>query len=77
MRLLHEKATARSLGVLRIWVFAQWIADLVKDPISPLARIPFTYFEPIGLLRGCRGSSGHACIRNRSWTAGASSSWFS
>jgi hypothetical protein len=51
MRLLHEKATAYSVGLLRIWVFTQWIADLVKNPIGPLARIPFAYFEPIGLLQ--------------------------
>lgn len=48
---LHQNATARHLGALRIWVFAMWIADLVKDPITDLAAVPFSYFQPVGVLR--------------------------
>lgn len=51
MRLLHDNASARTLGLLRIWVFTQWIADLIKDPISPVAVVPMAYFEPIGIMR--------------------------
>jgi hypothetical protein len=28
-----------------------WIADLVKDPITDLAAVPFSYFQPVGVLR--------------------------
>ncbi len=48
---LHENATARHLAALRIWVFAMWIADLLKDPITDLAAVPFSYFQPVGVLR--------------------------
>jgi len=49
--LLHENATAHHLALLRIWVFGLWIADLLKDPITQLAEIPFSDFRPVGVLR--------------------------
>ena len=29
--MLHENATARHLGLLRMWVFGMWLGDLLKD----------------------------------------------
>jgi len=48
---LHQNATATHLAALRIWVFGMWFADVLKDPLSDLATIPFSYFEPVGVLR--------------------------
>jgi hypothetical protein len=28
-----------------------WFADVLKDPITDLASVPFSYFEPVGVLR--------------------------
>jgi hypothetical protein len=55
MALLHQHATARHLGLLRIWVFSFWLADIAKDPIAQLAGIPLQYFRPFGLMRWLPG----------------------
>ncbi|HEY7471080.1 MAG TPA: hypothetical protein VIE68_01910 [Gemmatimonadota bacterium] len=47
---LHENATARHLAILRVWVFGMWLGDLLKDPATDLARIPFAYYKPVGIL---------------------------
>lgn len=49
--LLHEVASARHLGALRLWVFGMWTLDVAKDPLTDLAAIPIDYFEPVGVLR--------------------------
>ena len=49
--MIHENATARHLGLLRMWVFGMWIGDLVKDSPSELSRIPLAYYQPVGVLR--------------------------
>lgn len=49
--MLHEKATARHLGLLRIWVFGMWLADLLKDSPAEPTQIPLAYYEPVGVLR--------------------------
>jgi hypothetical protein len=48
---LHQNATAQHLAALRIYVFGMWIADVIKDPITELAAVPFSYFHPVGVLR--------------------------
>lgn len=54
--MLHENASARHLGVLRMWVFGMWLADLLKDAPTELTRIPLAYYEPVGMLRWLPGS---------------------
>lgn len=49
--MIHENATARTLGFLRIWVFAMWFGDVAKDPITDLAGLPMAYFNPLGVVR--------------------------
>jgi hypothetical protein len=49
--LLHENATAYHLGLLRIWVFGLWAADVFKDPITELARMPMSEFHRVGVLQ--------------------------
>jgi hypothetical protein len=48
---IHENATARHLGLLRMLVFGMWIGDLVKDSAFELSRIPLAYYQPVGVLR--------------------------
>lgn len=48
--MVHENATAGHLALLRMWVFGMWLGDLLKDPSSDLAEIPFAYYEPVGVL---------------------------
>ena len=50
-RILHGNATAHHLALLRIWVFGWWIVQVLKDPITELAPLPFSNFLPIGVLR--------------------------
>lgn len=49
--MLHGDATARTLGVVRAWVFFLWLADVLKDPLDGLATLPREVLEPMGLLR--------------------------
>lgn len=48
---LHANTGATHLGALRFWVFAMWFADLAKDPLTDLAALPFSSFQPVGVLR--------------------------
>lgn len=50
-RMLHGNATAHHLALLRIWVFGWWIAQVLKDPITEVAPLPFSNFISIGILR--------------------------
>jgi len=50
-RILHGDATPRTLGLLRIWVFGAWFADIAKDPITDIASIPTQTMTPVGVLR--------------------------
>ena len=54
--MLHENATARHLGLLRMWVFGMWLGDLLKDSPAELTQIPHAYYEPVGVLRWLPGS---------------------
>lgn len=49
--LLYQNATAYHLGLLRIWVFGLWAADVFKDPITELARMPMSEFHRVGVLQ--------------------------
>ena len=49
-RLLHADASARTLGVARIWVFGMCLADLLREPTHELADIPFVYLSRVGPL---------------------------
>lgn len=46
----HERASANHLALLRIMVFGLWMADVIKDPIVELARIPMSEFQAVGVL---------------------------
>jgi hypothetical protein len=47
--LTHDRATAASLGLLRIWVFGIWLVEVALDPISRMTRLPAELFDPPGL----------------------------
>ena len=51
VRLIHSDASATSLGLLRIWVFAIAAARVVRLPLEELGRLPASGFEPFGILR--------------------------
>ncbi len=51
MKLLHQDATPRDLGLLRLWVFGIWICKIILDPLHRLAILPATIFDPPGPLR--------------------------
>jgi hypothetical protein len=48
---LHDRASARSLGILRAAVFTIWLGDLLREPITDLARLPVDLFDPLGVLK--------------------------
>lgn len=49
--MLHDRATARSLGILRAAVFTIWLGDLLREPITDLKHLPVAMFQPLGVLR--------------------------
>ncbi|MFE7846063.1 hypothetical protein ACFUTX_12830 [Microbacterium sp. NPDC057407] len=48
---LHESATAESLALARILIFATWIVYVLVDPIQRLALLPTELFHPFGVFR--------------------------
>ncbi len=48
---LHEGATAESLGLARILIFAIWAVYVLVDPIQRLALIPSELFHPFGVFQ--------------------------
>jgi len=48
---LHERATAQSLGILRAAVYTIWLGDLLREPITDLKNLPVWMFEPLGVLK--------------------------
>ena len=64
--LVHRNASARSLGLVRAWVFGIWAIALAFDPLSDLAMLPASSFSSSGLLRLVPDSAWHALL-----TAGA------
>jgi len=51
LRLLHDRATPRSLEFFRLYVFAIWFVKILFEPTHNLAYLPKRIFEPIGVLR--------------------------
>lgn len=49
--MLHESATARTLGQVRAWVFGIWLIIIVFDSIWMLAELPVSSLDRMGILR--------------------------
>lgn len=47
----HTEASARSLGLLRIWVYGILLFEVVRNPIELLSHLPVEAFQPPGFLR--------------------------
>jgi hypothetical protein len=48
--LLHRRASAPSLGLLRIWIFGIWLVYVAIDPVQVLSRLPSEAFAAPGAL---------------------------
>jgi hypothetical protein len=48
--MLHEKASARELGLARIAVFGMWFGHVLMIPSQDMAAVPVDLLEPAGVL---------------------------
>ena len=51
MTVLHGRASATTLGVVRACVFSIWLVVVVRDPLSFLGELPPSMFHPLGVLQ--------------------------
>jgi hypothetical protein len=51
MRLLHANASKESVSFFTRYVFAIWALKYLFDPFEQLARLPYDYASPVGILR--------------------------
>ena len=49
--MIHQRATAQTLGLVRFWVFGIWLVLIAIDPFYLMAEFPRSVLKPIGLLR--------------------------
>lgn len=47
----HGEANARSLGLLRIWIFGLLFWEVTRTPIQQLAYLPYEAFQAPGVLK--------------------------
>lgn len=50
MTLFYEKATARTIGALRVWVFGLWLFKVAIDPFQTVSGLPKAAYSPVGVL---------------------------
>ena len=46
--MLYEVANARSLGWMRICIFAMWLEEIAVDPFHRIAELPLQALSPVG-----------------------------
>lgn len=51
MTMLHAGASARTLGVVRIWVFGIWLLRILPDCVACFADFPPFLFARVGVMR--------------------------
>ena len=51
LTLLHANAGPRALHAVQIYISGLWLAKALTDPLSRLAVLPRSYYEPVGLLQ--------------------------
>lgn len=49
--MIHANVRPQTLGMVRVIVFAIWLAKIVPDTFSFLAEMPRSIFKPVGILR--------------------------
>lgn len=49
--MIHANVRPQTLGMVRVIVFALWLAKIVPDTFSFLAEMPRSIFKPVGILR--------------------------
>ena len=49
--MLNEQVSPRTLGVVRVLIYALWFRKIYSDPVYQLAQLPIDIFSPLGVLR--------------------------
>lgn len=51
MKLIHRDYSEESLKLATIWVFLIWFVKVVKESIPTIAMLPYSVYEPLGMIR--------------------------
>ncbi|MEQ1907992.1 MAG: hypothetical protein ABMA15_04170 [Vicinamibacterales bacterium] len=51
LTLIHGNAGPRALHAVQIYISSLWLAKALTDPLSRLAVLPRSYYEPVGVLQ--------------------------